>query len=71
MQTLEAEKLTLTEQLERALQDLAKRCSIAIRKKLEQVEQTLIRTRIVEKNSNNCTVRLSKRLRKVAFLNGR
>jgi hypothetical protein len=49
MQTLEAEKLTLTEQLERALQDPAKGCSIAIKKKLEQVEQTLIRTRIEAK----------------------
>ncbi len=46
---MEAEKLTLTEQLERALQDPAKGCSIAIRKKLEQVEQTLIRTRIEAK----------------------
>ncbi len=45
MQSLEAEKLSLTEQLERALQDPAKGCSVAIKKKLEQVEQTLIRTR--------------------------
>mmetsp|Transcript_25800 Transcript_25800/g.36960 ORF Transcript_25800/g.36960 Transcript_25800/m.36960 type:complete len:1498 (+) Transcript_25800:1-4494(+) len=45
VQSLEGEKLSLTEQLERALQDPAKGCSVAIRKKIEQVEQTLIRTR--------------------------
>jgi hypothetical protein len=45
VQNLETEKVQLAEQLEKAAADPATGCSVAIRKKLERVEQILSRTR--------------------------